>query len=358
MKINFLLVLIYTFGLCGCASLNQFPVVAKDYNQSLNELDADYAMAVKLIYGPSLIEKTKDGTPSPPLTPPTLNEQQQKAKGGTAAPAFTPPSSDEQKRIRRGMMERRMAVIDAYFKEFQAELVKENVQSEFGIALLGVGIGAAGSLVPETASQILSAVSGGLTGAQAAYGKAALYEKTISALLAQMQAGRKTVAAQIFQRWNLDLDQYPMWMTRMDLDAYYFAGTIPGAILGTAADAKVKETEANDKIRDAILLRPITKKSASKEMDDKRDNLNSRISKLDGTKAKKLVAEIENGAKSSTSFKEAKTIIDDQYPNESRSKDTDGKIATVSLRRAVIHSVKNEEEAKVWETLIDTIEKQ
>jgi hypothetical protein len=147
------------------------------------------------------------------------------------------------------MIERRMAVIDAYFKEFQAGLVKENVRADFGIALLGIGVGAAGALVAQTASQILSAVSGGLAGAQAAYGKAVLYDKAMSALLAQMQAGRKTVAAQIFQRWNLGLDQYPMWMARMDLEAYYFAGSLPGAILGTAADAKVKEAQADEQIK-------------------------------------------------------------------------------------------------------------
>lgn len=39
-----------------------------------------------------------------------------------------------------------------------------------------------------------------------------------------------------------------MWMARTDLDAYYFAGSLPGAILGTAADAKVKETQADEQI--------------------------------------------------------------------------------------------------------------
>ncbi len=228
-----LLALIVAFGLAGCTGLTQFPQVTKDYDTALRDLDADYARTVNRIYGPALVDRTGTGT-----TPST----------GTTTPAFVSPSAEEQKQIRRAMMERRMAVIDAYFKEFQAGLVKENVQSEFGIALLGVGVGAAGSLVPETASQILSAVSGGLVGAQAAYGKSVLYDKAMSALIAQMQACRKAVAAHIFQRWNLDLDQYPMWMARTDLDAYYFAGSLPGAILGTAADAKVKETQADEQI--------------------------------------------------------------------------------------------------------------
>jgi len=298
----------------GCAGLTQFPAVPNDYNVALGDLDANYATTLDQIYGKN----------------PT-----------------------EQKQIRKSMMERHMAVIDANFKIFQAGLVKENVRAEFGIALVGVGVGAAGSLVAETASQILSAVSGGLAGAQAAYGKAALYDKAMSALLAQMQAGRKAVAAQIYQRWNLDLDQYPMWMARMDLDAYYFAGSLPGAILGTAADANVNETES-DKI---LLLRPNTPGSVTPVLAEMGD-LKSRIAKLDGAKAKKLVTAIENGAKSSQSFKDAKVILEDQYPAASRPQDKDGKIAIKVLRRAVTESVISPEEIKEWETLIDTIEKQ
>lgn len=221
-------VLIATFGLGGCAGLMQFPAVTNNYDATLRDLDTDYATTLDRIYGKDPINQTGVGT---------------------TTSAFVSPRAEEQKRIRNATIERRMAVIDAYFKEFQARLAKENVGSEFGIALFGIGVGGAGSLVPETTSQILSAVSGGLAGAQAAYGKAVLYDKAMSALLAQMQAGRKAVAAQIFQRWDLGLDQYPMWMARMDLDAYYFAGSLPGAILGTAADAKVKETQADEQIR-------------------------------------------------------------------------------------------------------------
>jgi hypothetical protein len=211
-----LLALIVTFGLGGCAGLTQFPEVTNDYDAALRGLDADYATTLDRIYGKN------------------------------------PVAAAEAKLIRSEMMERRMAVIDAHFKEFQAGLVKENVRTDFGIALLGIGVGAAGSLVAETTSQILSAVSGGLAGAQAAYGKAVLYDKAMSALLAQMQAGRKVVAAQIFQRWNQDVEQYPMWMARTDLEAYYFAGSLPGAILGTAADAKVKETQADEQIGSVV----------------------------------------------------------------------------------------------------------
>lgn len=203
-----LLAVIIVLGLGGCAGLTQFPDAPPNPSKVLEGIDAEYKKALDEMY----------------------------------ESANTPA---KKKDIRNKLIETRMAVIDDSFKDFRAGLVKENVRADFGIALLAVGVGAAGSLVAETASQILSAVSGGLAGAQAAYGKAVLYERTMSALLAQMQAGRKAVAAQIFQRWNLNLDQYPMWMARTDLEGYYFAGSLPGAILATAADAKLKETQAD-----------------------------------------------------------------------------------------------------------------
>lgn len=323
-----LLALIVAFGLGGCAGLTQFPVVTKDYNQALHDLDADYAVTVNRIYGPDLIEGTGAGT-----TPPTGS-------------AFVPPSADEQKRIRRAMMERRMAVIDAYFKEFQAGLVKENVGSEFGIALLGVGVGAAGSLVSETASQILSAVSGGLAGAQAAYSKAALYDKTMSALLAQMQAGRKAVAAQIFQRWNLDLDQYPMWMARTDLDAYYFAGSLPGAILGTAADAKVKETQADKQIelvRSAEFMKNLEPAKA----------IGDRLKALTPTQALALAKAMEpHIAKRS---QELKDILKGLDPKDERL--TDGSKAKQVLSTWQLIDDRDATSMKQWTDELDVVER-
>jgi hypothetical protein len=202
--------LLLACGLVGCAGLRQFPEVATDHDAALATLDAHYAQALKDVY--------RSATPA------------------------------QRKDIRNRMIETRMAVIDAYYKEFQAGLVKENVRTDFALSLVGIGVGGAGALVAGTASQILSAVSGGLAGGQAAYGKAVLYDKAMSALVAQMQASRKAIAAQIFERWNEDVDQYPMWMARTDVEAYYFAGSLPGAILATAADAKVKEKEAEDRL--------------------------------------------------------------------------------------------------------------
>ncbi len=309
MKTSCLLAVIVASGLAGCAGLRQFPEVPPDPDKALHDLDPGYEKALAQIYGPA---------------------------GGNAPQV----SAEQQKRIRNRLIETRMAVIDANFKIFEAALVKENVRVDFGIAVVGIGVGAAGSLVAETASQILSAVSGGLAGAQAAYGKAVLYDKALSALVAQMHASRKTMAAQIFGRWTLDIDSYPPALARTDLDAYYFAGTLPGAILATAADAKVKDAQAD------VRLREITSESVTLEMFRRRAALGGAIDGLDAAKAKDLVTKI------APVFPEIKLFLDAQYPDATRAVDTDGGKARTVLKRAVVLTVRSSADADKWETTI------
>jgi len=300
---SWLLAVIVVLGLGGCAGLRQFPETPPNPTKVLEEIDAEYKEALGKMYGSE--------------------------------------NASAKKSIRNKLIETRMAVIDANFKEFEAGLVKENVRVDFGIALLGIGVGAAGSLAAETMSQILSAVSGGLAGAQAAYGKAVLYDKAMAALIAQMHASRKTVAAQIFQRWSLDIDKYPLWMARTDLDAYYFAGSLPGAILSTAADAKTKDKEA-----DVLLQRAITQQSVTDEMFNKRAVLGNTIDGLDAAKAKALVEKIE------AEFPAVKPFIERRYPSDSRAADADGSKAKTVLKGAVVLTVRGPEDAETWQSAI------
>jgi hypothetical protein len=306
-----LLALVVSFGLVGCAGLRQFPEgpPENNYKKALDDLDAEYAETVDKIY---------------------------KATGATAP--------KDRMDIRNQFIERRIAVIDAYYKEFQAGLVKENVRADFLISLVAVGVGGAGSLVSETASQILSAVSGGLAGGQAAYGKAVLYDKAMSALVAQMQATRKVIKGQIFQRWELDIDKYPLWMARTDLEAYYFAGSLPGAIIATAADAQQKSKEA-----DAILFEPITQEAVTPEAFNSRKDLVAAVDKLDAPRAKALVVSV--GA----TFKGAKSFIDDQYPPDRQKADTTGNGARDLLKQLVTLTAKKPSDLATWQRLMGSL---
>lgn len=202
--------LVIVTWLAGCTGLQQFPATPERYSKALTVLDKDYANALAKIY-PDDSTRVEDSKAI---------------------------------QIRNHLIEMRMAVIDAHYRKFVAGLAREDVGVEFGTSLIGIGVGGAGALVSETTSQILSAVSGGLAGAQSAYGKAVLYDRAMTALIAQMDASRAAIATQIFQRWSAGIDSYPLWLARRDLEAYTFAGSLPGAIVATAADAKVKEQQA------------------------------------------------------------------------------------------------------------------
>ena len=203
--------LIAALTLGGCTGLEQFPRTSKDYVGDLDKLDPDYLKALGQIEG---------------------------AAG----------NSEQQKLLRDLEIDRRLRVIDLNFSQFRKGLARENVAVDFGVAIVAVGLGATGALVAETASQILSAVSGGLAGAQQAYSKAALYDQTLSALLAQMIASRKAVLVKIYEGRAQGIDVYPLSAAVKHLEAYEFAGSLPGAVVATSADAKVKNDQAQNQL--------------------------------------------------------------------------------------------------------------
>lgn len=302
------LLLIAGLALGACTGLQQFPDASTNYGTVLPTLDKYYDQALKDIY----------------------------ADGVTV---------DDQKSIRNELIERRLAVVDAYFADFVSDLAKESATAGFGVALVEVAVGGVGSLVAESASQILSAVSGGLAGAKAAYDKTVLYEKTISALIAQMQAGRKTIAAQILTRWSADLETYPLWMAKRDLDAYEFAGSIPGAIMGTAADAKVKDDQAEAILQ--VVLPKIGPEAVTETAFQRREALEVRIDGLDGEKAQALVTQMK------TAFPAIVQFADAQYPAARRAADTDGETAKKLLKRMMILTATLPADLDKWETAVD-----
>jgi len=99
---------------------------------------------------------------------------------------------------------------------------------------------------------ILSAIAAGVTGSKATIDKYYFYEKTIPALIAAMNAQRKTALQPIVDGMSKDLNQYPFEKALSDLNDYYMAGTLMDAIQTIQADAGVKEQRADAAIRAQI----------------------------------------------------------------------------------------------------------
>ncbi len=175
----------------GCAGLSQFHTPLKNPSTKLSKSDSEYVTAL-----------TEIGAASTP----------------------------EEKKLRSNQeIERRLKVLDLNFNVFQTKILIENVQANFGVSITEPGVGAAGVLVPETMSQILSAISGGLTDTQKAYAKAALFDKVLSSLPAQMIANHEAVMVKIYELITRDIDEYSLAEFAQDIESYYFSGSLPPA---------------------------------------------------------------------------------------------------------------------------------
>jgi hypothetical protein len=75
------------------------------------------------------------------------------------------------------------------------------------------------------------------------------YQKTMPAILAQMQARRAEMVAQITTGLGRSTTAYPLSQAIVDLGAYENAGSIPGAINGIVTDAGKKTADAEMSVK-------------------------------------------------------------------------------------------------------------
>ena len=119
---------------------------------------------------------------------------------------------------------------------------------------VGLALNAAGSLVSSAANvagtlvsgtaQALSATAAGLGGVGTSIDQKVFFDTTMPTLLATMVAQRKGVLVRIHEGLTHAIDAYPLTLALNDLDRYYQAGTIPGALSAIADTAGATATKA------------------------------------------------------------------------------------------------------------------
>ena len=141
----------------------------------------------------------------------------------------------------------RIYAMDLYYSEYEVQLTQErqNIGFYSTIASLALTTSATAIAAAETKT-VLSAVATGLTGARTAYDKEILIEKTITILQTQMRARRKEVKTQIIARLGEDTTAYPLELALSDLETYYRAGTITGALIEVTEAAGLRLADAKD----------------------------------------------------------------------------------------------------------------
>lgn len=170
---------------------------------------------------------------------------------GTEAAAYDelPVGSKVRTEKRNEIVFARMRAYDIEFSNFERELYGSSNSVSIGTDLAGLALGGLTATVGGASTKAaLGAASVGILGTNTAINKDLYFQKTIPALLAQMQANRAKQRLVILEKLVLPDSRYPLMAAYADLDAYADAGSIPNAISSITQDAGNAKQNAEGKI--------------------------------------------------------------------------------------------------------------
>jgi hypothetical protein len=177
---------------------------------------------------------------------------------------YTTKSGTDKTEYRNEVIMARMRATDIQYNRFEKSLRTEEVASNIATTWAKLGLNAAGAVTGGTAlKSALAATSAGIIGAEEAFDKEAFFERTLPVIIQEMRTARTQVKATILQRMNLNTTQYPIWLAVSDLDDYYYAGTLNGAVTSLSEKSAAAQVQADKDItiavrsgREFILLGP------------------------------------------------------------------------------------------------------
>jgi hypothetical protein len=186
-------------------------------------------------------------------------------------------AADQQTNCRDTIVQSRMIVIDSQYTQFRQNFYAEARWGGFAaiIASLALTTTAAFPGVAASTSKVLSGIATGVTGTRAAFEKDILVDRTATALETAMDAARNSVAVRIRVGLKADAKDYPLAVALSDLESYYNAGTLLGALANITEVVGVESARANNELRLAAGYERYTgfNTSAAAECIDKAANL-------------------------------------------------------------------------------------
>lgn len=129
----------------------------------------------------------------------------------------------------------------------QLPVTTSSLNSAVDIAKLGVDL-ATVQVGGTTAKSILGAVSAGLSGTRLSIENNFFDQKTAQTLVIAMNAQRKASLISIIAGTKSDITTYPLAQAIVDLNSYYYAGTLNGALEAVQADAGAKDAASQKTI--------------------------------------------------------------------------------------------------------------
>lgn len=155
----------------------------------------------------------------------------------------------DQKTYRNQAVAARMMAIDIRFAEFQEKMFSQRSYLTVGGDTAKSVIGVAGTLTSAgQTSQILSGLASAFDVGSASVDNNIYQNQTQIAVMSMMLAERTKVKARIETRARTSIEDYSMASALSDLEGYYMAGSIPGALAAITSAAGKKMVEAERKI--------------------------------------------------------------------------------------------------------------
>ncbi len=190
------------------------------------------------------------GYPPPGMTRPEALKSVETDSAVGAEAAYDAAADPEVRRqIRNRIVRARLYVADVNYNDFARNLSTEQKAFAVGSDIAVLGLAGAGTLAKSarTATR-LAAASSGVLGARSAIDKEIYFDKTLPAIVAQMDASRRTVYATIATGLARSDADYSLLQAKADLETYYIAGTIPGALTAITKEAGKQSAVADQKI--------------------------------------------------------------------------------------------------------------
>ncbi len=154
-----------------------------------------------------------------------------------------------QEKIRNTYIDARLSLINTNYKAFVNQVNKEKQSLDTGAGIGALISDLVVSVTPAASTKaIWGAVSAGFTGTQLTINENIYYQKTISALLAAMDAGRAKARLAIEEGKRRGVDEYGLVDANIDLNTYEAAGSFLKALDNIQTDADKKADEYENKI--------------------------------------------------------------------------------------------------------------
>lgn len=206
---------IFAFSLVGCASITGYPDRATKPGDELSSLKPYFSPSVITTYNSKLDSEKSD--------------------------------------YRNEVIHARVRAIDINYNSFLKKLSSESKSLNIGTDGTVLLLGGAGAVSTVSSTQaILAAASAVVTGAKTSFDKNAFYESTVVALISQMNATRKDVLVRIYSGLELNHKKYSLMKALIDIEDYFQAGTIIGAVNAVSESSGAQKTKADKKIENIL----------------------------------------------------------------------------------------------------------